>query len=108
MADPNAPILIEVMTGTKAEAKRIAKILLRERLIACANIVERCSSLYWWKGRIEQAQESILLMKTTAEHWKTIERRVRELHSYERPCVLKIAIEDGSEEYLEWIGEKVL
>lgn len=107
MASQISGIIVYVTTPTKAEAKRIAMALLRERLVACATIVDHCHSLYRWKGKIEQAEESILLMKTVAKNWKKIERRVRELHSYECPCIVKIKIEGGAKKYVEWLKASI-
>ena len=100
------PIIVYVTTPRISEARRIAKALLKKNLIACANILPS-PSLYRWKGQIVSAKESILLMKTTAEKFREIEKNVEKMHTYECPCVLQISIDRGNAAYLTWIRETV-
>ena len=96
-----------ITTATKTEAVKIAKSLLKEQLIACTNILGPMQSLYRWKGRIENATEFLLLCKTTKTNVSAAKNLIVKLHSYECPCIISLPIEDGNEEYLEWIKGSV-
>ena len=89
------------------EARNIGRILVEERLAACANIFP-ITSIFRWKGNIEEASEFGIIVKTRTEKVKEIEKRVKEIHSYEVPCVVSFKIEEGSIDYLEWINDSVL
>lgn len=97
---------VSVSFANLEDAERIARRLLGEHLIACANILP-CNSLYHWKGKIEEAQEAIGVFKTDDENYPTLEKRVAELHPYEVPMIVAIPIHAGSESYLDWIKENV-
>ncbi|MDP3066322.1 MAG: divalent-cation tolerance protein CutA [Methanobacteriaceae archaeon] len=99
--------LIYITTSGEDESEKIAKKLLEEKLAACANIIPNIKSLYWWDGEIEEDTESILILKTRSNYLDTIIKRVKDIHSYEVPCVLEIPIKNGSEEYLKWLEESL-
>jgi len=90
-----------------AEAERIAKRLVDERLAACVNVLPNISSTYRWKGKVEHAREVLLLMKTSHERLDRLMAKVKELHSYEVPEILALPIERGSQEYLKWLEESL-
>jgi periplasmic divalent cation tolerance protein len=94
-----------VTCGNSAEAEAIANCLLEEKLVACVNIAGRIRSLYHWQGAIARESESLLLMKTRAERFDALSRRVKELHSYEVPEVIAMPIMVGNPDYLAWINE---
>jgi len=96
-------ILIFMTASTKEEAIKIVRHLLEEKLIACANIVGSIDSLFWWKGKIDEASEFIVLMKSHSKLFSKISRRVREMHSYEVPELIALRIEKGLPAYLSWI-----
>lgn len=87
-------------------AERIARALLEERLAACVNITGPLLSLFWWEGRIDRAEEFLLLVKTRTSLLERLIARVRELHPYEVPEVVALPIIGGSEDYLAWLGEE--
>jgi periplasmic divalent cation tolerance protein len=95
--------IIYITTSGVDEAKKIAKTLLEERIVACCNIIPQIESLYWWKAEIEEDQESLLLTKTRSNLVDKVIARVEEIHSYETPCALEIQIKKGSEDYLAWL-----
>ena len=85
--------------------EKIAKILLKKRLIACANIFE-IESFYWWQKKIERAKEFVLIGKTIEKNYKKIKKEVEKIHPYEIPCVLKIKAE-ANEKYLNWLEGEI-
>lgn len=99
--------LIYITTSGEEESKKIAKILLEERIAACANIIPSMKSFYWWEGEIEEDKESILLLKTRSDKLDTLIRRVKDIHSYDIPCILEISIQNGSDDYLKWLEESL-
>ncbi len=89
------------------EGKKIARYLVENKFAACVNIVQNVFSIYEWKGKIEQENEHILVIKTTSEKSDLIPQKINEIHSYETPECIAIKIEKGSEKYLNWIKEVV-
>ncbi|MGB9671982.1 MAG: divalent-cation tolerance protein CutA [Candidatus Bathyarchaeales archaeon] len=100
-------ILVIVTTANKAEAEKIARALLDERLIACANIIGPAHSLFWWHGKIESAEEHVILMKTRKSLFAELSERVKALHSYEVPEIIAIPIIEGFEPYMKWIDNSL-
>ncbi|MFC1904443.1 divalent-cation tolerance protein CutA [Chloroflexota bacterium] len=96
--------LIYVTTQDEAEAREIGRTLVEERLAACVNIFP-IKSIYRWQGTIEEAGEVAMFIKTRAELADKIIKRVKELHSYEVPCIVSLPIEKGYPDYLKWIEE---
>jgi len=102
----DARILLTTI-GLKENAERLAQELLERRLVACVNIVGPIRSLYRWKGKIENEQEYLLLMKTTAAQILQLQAAIKELHPYELPECVELAIDSGSERYLAWLAGEV-
>ena len=100
-------IVLFITTPTAEEAQRIAEVLLKQRKAACVNIVPGVSSLFWWQGELDSAQESLLIAKTQAPLLKEIVALVRETHSYDVPEIIALPIIDGNQDYLEWIDNEV-
>ncbi len=88
----------------KAIAERIAEELLKKRLIACANVYEGITSMYWWEGKIEKDKEVVLFCKTRKDRLEEIENQVRELHPYTVPCIISFELFEGNEDYLSWLS----
>jgi periplasmic divalent cation tolerance protein len=91
--------------GSQEEATKIAQHLVEQRLAACVNVIPEIKSVYRWQEKVESAQESLLVVKTTAEKFAQVRDAIRGLHSYELPECIAISIEDGSAEYLGWIKD---
>lgn len=100
--------IVYITTSGVSESKKIAKILLKEKLVACTNIVPRIESMYLWNGEIEEASESLLIVKTLSSKVPEVTERVKMVHSYDIPCILEIEIKSGSPDYLEWMGSELL
>ena len=93
--------------SSRDEAQTIAQALVDARLAACVNILGPIDSIYRWKGEVEQAQEFLMMIKTTADRFIAVRDRLRELHSYETPELIQLPIENGLPDYLAWIAESV-
>ena len=85
-------------------AERIARVLVEEGLAACVNILAPVRSIYKWRGRIEDASEQLLVIKSAAARFAAIRDRLRDLHPYELPEIIAVPIADGLPEYLAWLN----
>ena len=106
MEEP-AYIVLLITTANTEEAQLIAKALLEQRKAACVNIVPAVSSLFWWRGKLDSDQESLLIVKTRAQLLDDIVTLVKEAHSYDVPEIIALPIIGGNQDYLEWIGQEV-
>ena len=102
--DQNVVVLITA--GTDGEARQIAGALLEQRKAACVNIVPAVTSLFWWEGRIDSGQESLLIVKSKASLFDEIVSLVKEIHSYDVPEVIALPVMGGNPDYLNWLGEE--
>jgi periplasmic divalent cation tolerance protein len=89
------------------EAARIGRILVEERLAACANILGPCRSIYRWEGKIEDAQEVAALFKTRIDMADALIARLAELHSYEVPAAVVWPIENALPAYADWVRAEI-
>jgi periplasmic divalent cation tolerance protein len=96
-------IVVLITAGSDEEAHNIAELLVKEKKAACVNIVPGVDSLFRWKGKIDSARESLLLVKTKVSLFPEVVTLVKEVHSYEVPEIIALPIIGGSEEYLEWL-----
>jgi periplasmic divalent cation tolerance protein len=96
-------IIVLITAGSEEEVNRIAESLVKEKKAACVNIVPRVDSLFWWKGKIDSARESLLVVKTKASLFPEIVELVKRTHSYEVPEIIALPIIAGSEDYLKWL-----
>ncbi|MEE8449703.1 MAG: divalent-cation tolerance protein CutA [Thermodesulfobacteriota bacterium] len=101
----NEFLVVLTTAGTKEEAERIGKTLVKESLAACINVIFPLTSIFSWEGRIEQAEEALLLMKTKRTLYEKLETRLKQLHSYQTPEVIALPVIFGSPEYLKWVSE---
>jgi periplasmic divalent cation tolerance protein len=100
-------ILVLTTVGSKDEARKIGRALVERRLAACVNLVPQVRSIYRWKGQIEEAEEWLLILKTTRAAFERVREAILELHSYDVPECVSVAVDDGSVEYLSWIGQSM-
>jgi periplasmic divalent cation tolerance protein len=100
--------VVLVTTATKEEAERIAQRLLDRRKVACVNIVPGMHSVFWWQGKLESAQESLLIAKTRTSLVPQVVDLVRGAHSYTVPEIIALPVVAGNQDYLEWIDQETV
>jgi periplasmic divalent cation tolerance protein len=96
-------VIVLVTTSNEQEAEKIIRRLLDEKLIACANIISPVSSHFHWSGKIEKAEECLVLMKSREDLFEKLAETVKSLHSYEVPEILALPIINGSKTYIDWL-----
>lgn len=99
-------IIVWCNCASMEEANRVAHGIVNKRLAACVNIVPAIHSVYRWQGKIEEATEVQLMIKTRRELFADLETEIRSLHSYSVPEIIAVPIELGSQPYLDWIDEE--
>jgi periplasmic divalent cation tolerance protein len=93
--------------GSADEARTVARTLLEEKLVACANLLPGVESIYRWQGAIETATEVMVLFKTNIDRYYRLEERLKALHSYELPEIVALPVHVGLLPYLRWVDESV-
>ena len=86
-------------------ARRLARAALAARLIACANLIPKIESHYWWQGKIERGGEVMLMMKTTRDRLGTLEKLILAQHPYTTPEFIVLPVTDGAKGYLDWLAD---
>jgi periplasmic divalent cation tolerance protein len=96
-------MFIYATTADTEEARRIGRQVVEEQLAACANIIAGVTSIFRWEGKLEEAGEAVLILKTTEEKLAQVIARVKSLHSYECPCIEALPVVEGNRDFLEWV-----
>jgi periplasmic divalent cation tolerance protein len=96
-------IVVFITTGNIKEAEKISDKLIKDKLAACANMIPKMKSVFSWKGKIEEANEQLLIVKTKLLLFRRLVKAVKKLHSYEVPEIIALPIIEGNEAYLNWI-----
>ncbi len=99
-----APLLVYITAANEEEAARIGRRLVEDGLCACTNVLGPVRSFYRWKGEVQDDRETVLIAKTLAGRLDEVTARVRELHSYEIPCVVAVPIKGGNPQFLDWLA----
>ncbi len=97
--------LIYVTAPSHEEAEKIAKAVVTEQLAACANILDNVTSIFHWEGKLCRENESVLILKTTEKQVEKLSGRIKELHSYDCPCIVALPIESGNPDFLNWVAD---
>ena len=100
--------LTYVTTKNEEEALKLANLAVQKNLAACGNIFPKMKSIYKWKNKLQNDNETVLILKTNSNKYPLLEKLILEKHSYEVPCILKIPISDGNKEYLKWIDRSLI
>ena len=98
-------IVVLVTASSKEEANKIAQGLLQDKLAACVNILAGLESRFWWQGKIDSAQEVLLVIKTRKTLFNKLAKKVKSLHSYTVPEIIALPIISGNKAYLDWIND---
>lgn len=98
-----AEIMVFVTTASEEEASTIARHLVETRLIACANIVGAVRSIFSWEGKVADEREALMILKSHADRFDELTRKIKALHSYSVPEIIAIPITQGLPEYLQWV-----
>lgn len=101
------PVFVYVTVPDMQTAERIADTAVGERLAACANILPGMQSIYHWQGKIEKAEEVVVILKTSAARFAEIETRIKTMHPYETPCIIALPITAVHAPYLRWIEAEI-
>ena len=99
-------MVVYVTAADAAEADRIGRAVVVERLAACANVLPAMRSIYWWEGAVTEGNEAVLILKTTAARLAALMARVKALHSYDCPCIEAWPVADGNPDYLAWVARE--
>ncbi len=95
--------IVYMTAASAAEARAIGRALVEARLAACVNVIDGMRSIYRWEGEIQEEGETVLIAKTRRANVDALTEKVRELHSYDCPCVVALPIEGGNPAFLDWI-----
>ena len=98
-------VSVYITCKDEKEAREISVSLLRERLIACANIFP-VRSFYWWQEKIADEREFAIIAKSKKENFQKVKEFVKSMHSYEVPCIVAWEVKEGNEDYLNWVREE--
>ncbi len=99
--------VVVLITTPVDRGEEIARFIVENKLGACVNVATEVRSLYWWKGNIEEDREALLIVKTSAERFGELLRRVKEVHPYTVPEIVALPIVAGNPDYLRWIEESL-
>lgn len=100
-------VVILVTCANKREARRIARGLVEQRLVACVNIVDEIKSIFWWQKEIDSANEVLLIAKSKRSLIQKIIKQVKSLHSYQTPEIIALPVVGGNQDYISWINESL-
>jgi periplasmic divalent cation tolerance protein len=98
-------IVIFITAKDIKEANGISQALIKTHLAACVNIIRGVQSLFWWDGKVDAANEVLLIVKSKQSYFKKITKVVKSLHSYQTPEIIALPIIDGEKKYLKWLNE---
>jgi len=100
--------LIYATAANREQALEIARVLVSERLVACVNLQDRVTSVYWWDGHLQEDAEALILAKTRSSNVSAVIAKIKELHSYSVPCITAIELSGGNPDYLDWITAETI
>ena len=107
LAQPNEILLVLTNLPDRDAAQKLAHAVIDEKVAACVNILGACTSVYRWRGVVENATEIPLLIKTTASRYAALEAVIRRVHPYELPEIIAVSLAQGLPVYLQWVAGEV-
>lgn len=99
-------VFVYVTCPSVREAEDIGRVIVKRRLVACVNIIRGMTSMYWWQGKVESAQEVVLIAKTVDNKMEELTTAIVAMHPYDTPCVVSFPLTGGSDTFLEWIRQE--
>ena len=99
-------VVLYVTAASNDEAVRIGRIVVDEKLAACANVIPAITSIFRWNGALQEETESVVLIKTRNDLVERATQRIKDIHGYECPCVVALPITGGNSEFLDWIDSE--
>ena len=106
MSGDSGQVVVFVTTSSEEEADKISSLLLEKRTAACVNVIPRIKSRFWWQGKLDSAQESLLIIKTRAALMPQLTDIVKKAHSYTVPEIVALPIVAGDKDYLDWVDQE--
>ena len=106
MSVDSGKVVVFVTASTEEEAEKIASLLLEKRKAACVGVIPRVNSRFWWQGKLDSAQESLLIIKTRGALVPEITDMVKKAHSYTVPEIVALPIVGGNRDYLDWVDQE--
>src|SRR3954468_463202 len=100
-------IVVFSACGSEEEAKKLARHLVEARVAACVNVIPGVYSVFHWEGKVDEASEWMLIIKSTRTRLEALKTELAKMHSYQVPEVVAIPIVDGSTDYLDWIDREL-
>jgi periplasmic divalent cation tolerance protein len=97
---------VHITTSSHAEAEKIAHALINEKMAACVHILPPIRSIYRWEGKVEETEETLLMVKTRLPLFEPLQKLVKALHSYSCPCIVATPITAGHPPYLDWLTKE--
>ncbi len=101
-----AESFVYITCANPAEADNIGEIIVERRLAACVNIMDGMRSMYWWEGKVEKNNETVVIAKTKTSLVHELTEAVKAMHGYDVPCIVAMPIEGGNPDFLAWIREE--
>ena len=106
MSGDSGQVVVFVTASSEEEADKISSLLLEKRTAACVNVIPRIKSRFWWQGKLDSAQESLLIIKTRAALMPQLTDIVKKAHSYTVPEIVALPIVAGDKDYLDWVDQE--
>lgn len=103
VTEPKDILVVMVTAANQEEAAKISDQAVRSRQAACATTIPMVHSTYWWEGKLMSDQESMVLIKTTADKFQALQETIQRMHSYKVPEIIAIPVAKGLPQYLEWV-----
>ncbi|MGC8926449.1 MAG: divalent-cation tolerance protein CutA [Myxococcota bacterium] len=104
---PDKAIIVFVTTPSHSDAADIARTIVSERLAACVNIISGVRSIFYWDEKVQDEQETLMIIKSSEGLFEDLKRRIIMTHPYSVPEIISVEIKEGNQEYLNWIFETV-